>query len=87
MVPITALWLPILLAPCLVFIASSLIHMVLPFHQVRLQPGAEGRRVHGRRAGSSICPPVTTLRAVRRLPQGHDDPQFIEKMQRPPSWS
>jgi hypothetical protein len=33
MVPILALWLPILVAAVIVFIASSLIHMVLPFHK------------------------------------------------------
>jgi hypothetical protein len=32
MVPLTALWLPILLAAVLVFIASSVIHMVLGYH-------------------------------------------------------
>jgi hypothetical protein len=33
MVPLTALWLPILLAAALVFIASSIAHMVLPYHR------------------------------------------------------
>ncbi len=33
MVPLTALWLPILLAAVIVFVASSLIHMVLKYHQ------------------------------------------------------
>ncbi len=33
MVPVTSLWLPILLAAVLVFVASSLIHMVLGFHK------------------------------------------------------
>ncbi len=33
MVAILALWLPILLAAVLVFIASSILHMVLPFHR------------------------------------------------------
>jgi len=33
MVTITALWLPILLASVLVFIASAIIHMVLPYHK------------------------------------------------------
>lgn len=33
MVPILALWLPILLAAAFVFIASSIIHMVLPYHK------------------------------------------------------
>jgi len=32
-VPLSALWLPILLAAVLVFIASSIIHMVLPYHK------------------------------------------------------
>ena len=33
MVGLTALWLPILLSAVLVFIASSILHMVLPFHK------------------------------------------------------
>jgi hypothetical protein len=33
MVPLTALWLPILLSAVIVFIASSIIHMVLPYHR------------------------------------------------------
>ncbi len=33
MVPLTALWLPILLAAVIVFVASSLMHMVIPYHQ------------------------------------------------------
>jgi len=33
MVSITALWLPILLAAVIVFVASSLVHMVLKYHQ------------------------------------------------------
>jgi hypothetical protein len=33
MVPITALWLPIVLSAVIVFVASSLIHMVLPLHK------------------------------------------------------
>jgi len=33
MVTITALWLPILVSAVLVFIASSVVHAILPFHQ------------------------------------------------------
>jgi hypothetical protein len=33
MVPIAALWLPILLAAVIVFVASSIMHMVLPYHR------------------------------------------------------
>lgn len=32
-VPLTALWLPIVLSAVIVFIASSIIHMVLPYHR------------------------------------------------------
>ena len=33
MVPLTALWLPILISAVIVFIASSIMHMVLPHHK------------------------------------------------------
>jgi hypothetical protein len=33
MVPLTALWLPILLSAVFVFIASSIMHMLLPYHR------------------------------------------------------
>ena len=33
MVPLSSLWLPILLSAVLVFIASSVIHMVLGYHK------------------------------------------------------
>jgi hypothetical protein len=33
MVPITALWLPILLSAVIVFVASSIMHMLLPYHR------------------------------------------------------
>jgi hypothetical protein len=33
MVPVTDLWLPILLSAVVVFVASSILHMVLPFHK------------------------------------------------------
>jgi hypothetical protein len=33
MVPLTALWLPIVLSAIIVFVASSVIHMLLPYHR------------------------------------------------------
>src|ERR1700745_4165195 len=33
MVALTALWIPILLSAVLVFVASSIMHMVLPYHR------------------------------------------------------
>src|SRR5204862_7080812 len=33
MVPLTALWLPILLSAIIIFVASSIVHMLLPYHR------------------------------------------------------
>lgn len=33
MVSLTSLWLPILVSAVIVFVASSIIHMVLPYHR------------------------------------------------------
>ena len=33
MVPVTSLWIPILLSAVIVFVVSSIIHMVLPYHR------------------------------------------------------
>jgi hypothetical protein len=33
MVPLSALWLPIVLSAVVVFIASSIMHMLLPYHK------------------------------------------------------
>ena len=33
MIPLTALWMPIVVSAVLVFLASALLHMVLPFHR------------------------------------------------------
>lgn len=53
MVPVTALWLPIMLSAVIVFIASSIIHMVLPHHKsdYRRVPDEEKARTALRAAG------------------------------------
>ena len=38
MVPLTALWLPIVLSAVIVFVASSIMHMVLPYHKSDYHP-------------------------------------------------
>ncbi|HVS74614.1 MAG TPA: hypothetical protein VHE23_04250 [Candidatus Acidoferrales bacterium] len=38
MVPLTALWLPILLSAVIVFVASFIMHMVLPYHRSDYRP-------------------------------------------------
>ena len=44
MVPVTALWVPILLSAVIVFVVSSIIHMVLPIAQERPPAARPGRR-------------------------------------------
>lgn len=53
MVALTALWLPILLSAVMVFVASSLIHMVLPYHRsdYRQLPDEDKLRAALRSAG------------------------------------
>ena len=47
MVPLSALWLPILLSAVIVFVASSIMHMVLPYHHNDYQKLPDEDRVMG----------------------------------------
>jgi len=38
MIPLTALWLPILLSAVIVFVASFIMHMLLPYHRSDYKP-------------------------------------------------
>jgi hypothetical protein len=53
MVPLTALWLPILLSAIIVFVASSIMHMLLPYHRSDYQrlPGEDNLLAALRSAG------------------------------------
>jgi hypothetical protein len=85
MVPLTALVLPLLLSAIVVFVASSIIHMVLPYHRTDV------RKLTAQQEGE-------LLEAFRRLavqpgdyaaphagsPAGMKDPDFVAKMKRGP---
>jgi len=45
MVPLTALWLPILISAVVVFVASFVMHMVLPYHKSDYRPLPNEERV------------------------------------------
>jgi hypothetical protein len=83
MVPVLALWLPILLAAVIVFVVSSLVHMVLPFHKgdySRLENEdavMEAMRKAGVAPGDYLIPCATSPKSMK-------DPAFIEKMTRGP---
>ena len=85
MMPVTSLWLPILLSAVVVFVASALLHMVLPFHHgdVRKLPDDKEHEV------------LEALRRVSLRPgdygaphpgsaAGAKEPAFVAKMTRGP---
>lgn len=83
MVPITALWLPILVSALLVFIASSIIHMVLQLHRHdwKKVPDEDGMmdalRAHNLAPGDYCVPRPGSAGAMK-------DPAFIAKFKRGP---
>jgi hypothetical protein len=83
MVPLTSLWLPILLSAVFVFVASSIIHMLLPFHRKDYRPvPAEGDVMEALRrfnipAGDYLVPCPSG-------PASMKDPAFLEKRNKGP---
>ena len=61
MIGLGALWLPILLSAVLVFVASSIIHMVLPYHRsdYRQLPDEDGVRAALR--SEAVAPGLYTV--------------------------
>ena len=83
MVSITALWLPILLSAVIVFVASSILHMVLPLHKsdYRKLPEEdkvlEALRGAGVTAGRTYHFPHSTHKEMK-------SPEVVEKFKRGP---
>jgi hypothetical protein len=84
MVPITSLWLPILLSAVLVFVASSVIHMFTPWHKgdVRGVPGEEEAMATLRRLkvppGDYVMPYATSMAMMK-------DPAYIARLEAGPA--
>ena len=83
MVPITALWLPILLSAVIVFVASSILHMVLPFHKSDYRKLPEEDKVVDALRAAGVTPgpvyhfPHTTHKEMK-------SPEVVEKFKRGP---
>jgi nucleoside recognition membrane protein YjiH len=83
MVPISALWLPIVLSAVIVFVASSILHMLLPFHRsdYRKLPDEEkvvdALRAAGVTPGPTYHFPHTTHKDMK-------SPEVAEKFKRGP---
>jgi len=83
MVPISALWLPILLSAVIVFVASSILHMVLPFHKSDYRKLPEEDKVVDALRAAGVTPgpayhfPHTTHKEMK-------SPEVVEKFKRGP---
>lgn len=84
MVPITSLWLPILLSAVLVFVVSSVIHMFTPWHKgdVRGVPGEADAMAALRRLnippGDYVMPYATSMEAMK-------DPEYVKRLEAGPA--
>lgn len=83
MVPVTSLWLPILLSAVVVFVASSILHMVLTFHRsdYRKLPAEDETMGALRRFA---IPPGDYIVPCAGSPKAMKDPGFVEKMKSGP---
>lgn len=83
MVTLAALWLPILVAAVLVFLASSLIHMVLPYHRTDYgklpseDAVMDALRPFNIRPGDYLAPRPESPAAMR-------NPEFVAKRKKGP---
>src|SRR5437016_10971048 len=83
MVSLTALWLPILLLTVIVFVASSIMHMILPIHKADYHKLPEEDRVLDALRAAGVTPgqisffPYTTHKEMK-------SPTVIERLTRVP---
>jgi hypothetical protein len=83
MVPISALWMPILVSAVIVFVASSILHMVLPYHKSDYRKLPEEDRVVDALRAAGVTPgpvyhfPHTTHKDMK-------SPEVAEKFKRGP---
>ena len=84
MVPVMSLWVPILLSAVIVFVVSSIIHMVLPYHHsdVGKAPAEDEIMDALRKAG--VTPGDYMIPSCTGGPRQMKDPAFVEKMKKGP---
>ncbi len=83
MVPVTSLWIPILVSAVIVFVASSIIHMVLPYHRNDLRKLAKEDEVMDALRRFDI-PPGDYAVPYAGSPEGMKKPEFVEKRKKGP---
>ena len=83
MVPIFALWLPILLAAVFVFIVSSIIHMLLPYHKSDFSGLPDEEKVMDDLRKYNIPPGEYHMPRAESTKE-MSSPEYIEKMKKGP---
>ena len=83
MVPLMSLWIPIVLASVLVFLASFVIHMVLPFHRGDYEKLPSEDQAMDALRGLGV-PPGNYMMPHAGSPKAMKDPAFKEKWERGP---
>ena len=83
MVPLASLAIPILVSAVIVFVASSIVHMVLPYHRTDMLKLPKEDEVLDALRGFSI-PPGDYGAPNPGSPEGMKSPEFVEKMKKGP---
>jgi hypothetical protein len=83
MVPVTSLWLPILVSAVIVFVASAIIHMVLPYHRGDLRKIAKEEEVQEALRRFNL-PPGDYALPHAGTPAEMKDPRFVERRSKGP---
>ena len=83
MVSITALWLPILLSAVIVFVASSIMHMVLPYHKSDYRKLPDEDRVVDALRAAGVTP-GPAYHFPHSTHQEMKSPEVVEKFKRGP---
>ena len=83
MVTIPSLWLPILISSVVVFFASWLLHMLLPFHRTDFLPTPNEAGVQDALRGFNI-PPGDYMIPCAGSPEGMKKPEFQERFAKGP---
>jgi hypothetical protein len=83
MVPVTSLWIPILLSAVLVFIVSSILHMLLPWHRGDMKKlPSEDEVLEALRKAS--VPPGDYMAPYAGSMKAMSDPAFLERRTKGP---
>ncbi len=83
MVPVLSLWLPILLSAVIVFVASSIIHMLLPYHRKDFGKVPAEDEVMSALRDAGVTPGDYVIPCAGH-PKEMKSPEFIEKATKGP---